>query len=454
MGSYFRLNADEINDQEIELSTDTKEKMYQFLISDYLKAGLGKGRQQYVSQHLFPKDFASFEKFWTENISARKREGTDTAERPSPPILYGRPPSLAWLKENADCVDTKSTIYPDVSSVRGAGHGAFASRDFAANERILIVPVLPIPEETMLDYYQSASMTNDQKQHHETEQKQLMYNYCYGHNESSMLLFPVGVGVNLINHQPLESTLGGPNVKLRWLSSDDPNSRERQLTKNHHLIEQMHPFEVLLNLFQPRGENPSVYMGMPAVGGLIMEVVAKRDIHEGEELFLDYGTEWQVAWDTHMSLSKNVVPSAKQAVHWNHEYVSRPFPSSYDEDTGEKYIFWDSDRVILKAFAPFNDQEPFLDSDRTVLSIVLEEATDDPEATNDPWQSSWSYTIKILNPHFGRHPEEPEHLEMSGIPHSHIFFVDKPGASEWYAADAFRHPIGIDFFPDAWKNIK
>ena len=34
--------------------------------------------------------------------------------------------------------------------------------------------------------------------------------------------------------------------------------------------------------------------------GIGMRVVALRDIEEGEEVFIDYGNEWQQSWDQYM----------------------------------------------------------------------------------------------------------------------------------------------------------
>jgi hypothetical protein len=36
------------------------------------------------------------------------------------------------------------------------------------------------------------------------------------------------------------------------------------------------------------------------VGGLAFDVVALRDIQPGEEAFIDYGSEWEEAWKTHV----------------------------------------------------------------------------------------------------------------------------------------------------------
>jgi len=36
--------------------------------------------------------------------------------------------------------------------------------------------------------------------------------------------------------------------------------------------------------------------------GLSFEYVALRDIEEGEEIFMDYGEEWEDAWEQHVKV--------------------------------------------------------------------------------------------------------------------------------------------------------
>lgn len=46
------------------------------------------------------------------------------------------------------------------------------------------------------------------------------------------------------------------------------------------------PFESMLQMDYP--------------GGLILDLVATREIDEGEELYLDYGASWKMAWEDHV----------------------------------------------------------------------------------------------------------------------------------------------------------
>jgi len=98
---------------------------------------------------------------------------------------------------------------------------------------------------------------------------QLILNYCLGHNRSSLLLCP-NSNANLINHcsdrnkksHPCGKT-GNPNAKYQWAQWDETSNEWLKKT-----IKEM----------EEEGGH-----------GLVMEVVATRDILEGEEVFIDYG---------------------------------------------------------------------------------------------------------------------------------------------------------------------
>jgi hypothetical protein len=48
-------------------------------------------------------------------------------------------------------------------------------------------------------------------------------------------------------------------------------------------------------------EHPILYFESIGHAGLMFEFVALRDIQEGEEILINYGQEWQDAWDAHVA---------------------------------------------------------------------------------------------------------------------------------------------------------
>jgi hypothetical protein len=98
---------------------------------------------------------------------------------------------IPWLNEHGRCMDGLR-VAP--STITQAGRGAFATRDFRRGQSIYPAPVAHV-ERQALHMYKD---TGDNSIIFDGEQ--LILNYCYGHPQSSLLLFPYSPVVNYINH--------------------------------------------------------------------------------------------------------------------------------------------------------------------------------------------------------------------------------------------------------------
>ena len=81
---------------------------------------------------------------------------------------------------------------------------------------------------------------------------QLFMNYCWGHPKSTMLFFPAGAVVGYINHAPSKDKV---NAKMIW---------------SEHAENRLDVLEEEID-------------GFLDVGSLVVEIVATREIKEGEE---------------------------------------------------------------------------------------------------------------------------------------------------------------------------
>ena len=151
-----------------------------------------------------------------------------------------------------------------VSTVKQAGRGAFATRAIKKAAVIAPMPLVHIQRKHMHMYFY-----HDDTDTNEYVGEQMLLNYCYGHRKSSLLFFPYSPVVNFINHDGKS-----PNAYIRWSSL--PNHRSEWLK---------YTVDELVGQY---------------TAGLILEVVALRDISPGEEVSIDYGRDWQEAWDAHV----------------------------------------------------------------------------------------------------------------------------------------------------------
>ena len=166
------------------------------------------------------------------------------------------PRDTDWIRSNGICLEH---LIPKKSTLPDAGLGGFAQYGVPKGEIVSPVPVLQTVHKEILTLYQRQVKVIEDPEKYKLGTG-LLYNYCFGQSESSMLLCPL-TGAMLINHCSMrtkECGPEGPNAVVRWSSGWDEASHE---WRNKTLDEIEHKFGRLLSL----------------------EVVATRTIAPGEE---------------------------------------------------------------------------------------------------------------------------------------------------------------------------
>ena len=171
-----------------------------------------------------------------------------------------------WIRENGMCLHT---LTPRTSTLPHAGQGGFAQHSVKKNDMIVLAPLLHILDKDILSIYDDTG----------TKQTgiQLLMNYCFGNSQSTVLLCPTtnAVLINHCSHRKKQCGPNGPNAGYRWSQGWDETSDQWRNMSLRGLAEQERR-------------------------GLSFEIYALRDIHPGEEVFLDYGEEWEEAWERHV----------------------------------------------------------------------------------------------------------------------------------------------------------
>lgn len=328
-------------------------------------------------------------------------------------------PDLETLLLEGYCLDN---LRPRKSRIKDAGRGAFATRSFSAGEIIAPVPVLPLSS--------SSLTTKPTPKSSSGTRNQLLQNYCLGNTNSSTLLYPYGRVINLINHYPQA------NVKLQW-------SQESVKHLSHALSLDEPPF-------------------------LLMELVAIKAIREGEEVYFDYGKEWEKAWWEHKQTwkasDKHYTPSyvmddairllRTQQEQKDHEYPDNLFTSCFykysDRDESDKAMeqFESADKVtgfqwkFTKGLYELKNLRP---------CEVLRRAEDSKGRS--------AYAVRMWNrpglPEKEIIPKGALHI-VTHVPRQAIRFSDKPGSADPYLPGAFRQEIGLteEIFPAAWMDLR
>eukprot|EP00592_Proboscia_alata_P024842 CAMPEP_0194443784 /NCGR_PEP_ID=MMETSP0176-20130528/126900_1 /TAXON_ID=216777 /ORGANISM="Proboscia alata, Strain PI-D3" /LENGTH=1428 /DNA_ID=CAMNT_0039270079 /DNA_START=16 /DNA_END=4301 /DNA_ORIENTATION=- len=138
-------------------------------------------------------------------------------------------------------------------------------------------------DEPHLDDRETTARVSDTKQPIQT---QLLVNYCFGHPQSSVLLYPYGSQIHGVNHADHTNLFQNANAKLQWADAD-PQTNSNFVTKNNF----NHPEYLEGDVEHLSSTNSAV---------LALELVALRDLWPNEEILIDYGVDYQRAWEEHV----------------------------------------------------------------------------------------------------------------------------------------------------------
>lgn len=310
--------------------------------------------------------------------------------------------SVDELRRHGICLDH---IQPGISQIPYAGRGAFAVRSLSKGVVVTPLPLLPIKSKKALLM--------------DSGQYQLLLNYCLGHTESSLLLVPYATVVNLINHN-----YDNPNVELRWSTS----SLHRGIRLLHNT-----------SLDEFWKETPY---------GLLLELVALRDIQPGDEIVMNYGSAWQLAWTQHL---QSWQPMVDQSYVYSFEYNDQvnylstvqelstiPYPSNIRTMCYYQY-FPDTEQPV-----PYQST-PKLSKNLHPCHVIERNSTNN------------TYTVRMESQESPllKQTEIPNNHIVHNIPRNAILLDDVPNTSDQHLSQAFRHEMHIPdgIFPRDWKDL-
>jgi len=306
--------------------------------------------------------------------------------------------SPEWLRKHGMCMDN-ILIQPAVDALMG--RGAFASRDLKSG-----LLVAPAP----LQMFRRSNFTKEMPE-------EILINYCFQPKGIDMLLYPYGAGVGLVNHSSKN-----PNVGIRWSKSI------------------MHHTQWLdLPLKQ--------FWKITYQGGLILELFALRDIEKGEELFLNYGKEWESAWKKHVR-TWSPVEGAGKYVYPADMNLNIPFYTMEEQESNpypdNLMIVCNTANWIREENTIMKWRKPRPGFQNLAICYILE---------RKETKAGFEYTVS-LQFEKGSNPVFDSSLPYidTKVPHNAISWVDKPYKSDMYLSNAFRYPIGLpdNLVPTQW----
>ena len=318
--------------------------------------------------------------------------------------------SVEWLKEWGYCQDH---IKPAPSTIPQAGRGAFATRDLPKGTVVGYAPLVHIGQygREIFDIAYQDPETGGERHMYD-----IMINYSFGHRNSSVILTPYGGMVNYINHASGDQA----NVKVRWpdrtLVAHKPEWLQKDVNFLRDTIEKI---------------------------GLSFEYVALRDIQAGEEVLMDYGPEWEAAWNEHVKNWKPV-PGSENYVHsgdWKEPYLrteeelkTNPYPDNLHTMCIESYGVGDNGEFV---FVPI------------VRETTFRKYCDVTDRREDG-EGGYLYDVDLKLDE----DDDESWIHVKNVDASGVQLYDIPYTTDWHMPNVFRHEIAIpdDIMPPTWHN--
>jgi hypothetical protein len=338
---------------------------------------------------------------------------------------YYQPSGVKTLEEldaTGRCLDI---FRPGKSTIPQAGRGLFATQLLAVDSIVAGTPLLQVQDPRVFDMFQGDWFDKDEEPDREQlAGHQIMMNYCWKHWESSIFLCPYGAGVNYINHH------AEPNVRLQWAEDGVMGHKANWLTKTPNNI------------------------GFKASPGLFLDLIATKEIQPGEEIFMDYGEEWQTAWDEHVvefeMMEYPHSASYQSARDWNKangeallwtgdEQVKEPYPSHM-----ELRCLTDIDDAAtlknIEAARQWNIGESGIPCDIIERRKPTE---DDVDADENEYYYKVKYAPKVWNPEIEYFDPGEDWFISEWIPRGALSFVDRPYSTDLFldgVVSCFKEP--------------
>lgn len=345
--------------------------------------------------------------------------------------------SIEWLEENGVCIDN---LVSGTSTIAQAGRGAFATRNINKSSVISTTPLITLEREQLQLWEEvdgSVVGVESEKEDKILEMvgHQLLLNYCYGHANSSLLLFPYSPTVNFINHGSKEKA----NAEIIWSSYP------------YHKGEWLN-----LSLEEVKELNKT---------GLMVDIVATKDISLGEEVLLYYGKDWENSWNEHIKdwtaaeneqddiIEKNVTDTL--GVHLNQRRNSESIIWTVEEQKNQPYPPY---LETVCRFKPPTEKCQDDNNDYCTIrwSLSMNEMHDKPcdvISRSSIDGNDWYFAhINITD----SSSNEMTRYHVEFLPRYAIRLINRKYTKDQYSRGVFREVIGLPdgLFPDHWMDLK
>ena len=329
--------------------------------------------------------------------------------------------TLQWLEENGSCMDN---IKDGVSTIPHAGRGAFANRFIPKGGLVAPMPLIHMGDRDVLTMYRPKPQKQG-KRHairdlDQPTHQQLLLNYCFGHKDTTLLLCPCGSVTASINHSH-----DRPNAGIQWSQHmRHPEWLNQTVLAWNHIRH----------------------------AGLSFDVVALRDIQEDEEILIDYGLEWETAWQEHVASfdvpRRGYMPAFEMNAHIDLQ-IKTVFEADYELIDGILTYCRKHMVELVRGIDEEGDEDEDEDDTDLYFCRVVHRNHND------------SYVAEVLSRFNTEHPSRMWEVDVDVVeyvlfdaPRDTFYFRDVPYQRDHHQEWAFRHDMRIpdELLPPAWRR--
>jgi len=216
--------------------------------------------------------------------------------------------------------------------------------------------------------------------------------------------------------------------------------------------------------------------------GLVVDIIATRDIKPGEEIFIDYGNDWSNAWKEHVDNWKaspevsNAYPrlmNDDKYFRTLYEIKDNPYPANIttlclfrEEHINEENFMeqWKDDEFYMSEHMIIGTRDVdaiisrhHIDGSFVARLDIMEEMNYWPCHVYRRSEDGNTYLVRILqspvlSDTWWTEAQKP--IFLANFSKDHIFFHESYSADQ-FLPNAFRHFIGIpdDIYPKSWQHI-
>jgi hypothetical protein len=346
--------------------------------------------------------------------------------------------SLEWLEQHGVCL---GALEIKTSQLRQAGRGVFVRQAYAEGQIVAAVPLLHIPDRAVLDMTPmdddgekepssnpstgfNNTDTKGTKRHH---RQQLLLNYCFGHEQSTLLLCPYGIASSVINHSSKHA-----NLRIQW---------NQQLSNAELLTNWIH-----LPL-------PQWASHLSRAGPLVFEYIATTELAPGDELYLDYGDAWEQAWNTHVQQWLPPAALYPSGLERNNDVTSR-LPTVTEQPT----LFNDNQNVQVYCHEAYRRISGWDEADEDLHRCRILRRRRHHHHNSSGAEEDYLYMAVVVKRYSLKHHQSFEAVTelLWDLPRDAFFFEDVMYTRDHAQAWAFRHEMMIPdhIMPEAWKNVQ